>query len=95
MANVYISSTFEDLKSYREAAWRALQELRHNVRAMEAYVASDQRPVDKCLADVEWCDFYVGIFAWRCGFVPPDDNPEQRSITELEYRRAVFRRKPV
>jgi hypothetical protein len=93
MANVYISSTYEDLKAYREAASRALQELRHNVRAMEAYVASDQRPVDKCLADVDWCNFYVGIFAWRCGFVPSANNPEQRSITELEYRRAVDQKK--
>src|SRR5262245_32639889 len=68
----------------------------HSVKAMEHYVATDQRPLDKCLADVEACDVYVGIFAWRYGFVPDpaQGNPERRSITELEYRRARETGKP-
>ena len=32
---------------------------------------------------------YVGLFAWRYGYVPRHDNPEGRSITELEYRKAI------
>src|SRR5262249_4475499 len=36
---------------------------------------------------------YVGIFAWRYGHVPHGGNPEQRSITELEYRQAVAEEK--
>jgi hypothetical protein len=55
---------------------------------MEDYVAGDQRPLDKCLADVSACEIDVGIFALRYGFVPPKDNPNQQSITELEYRKA-------
>ena len=89
MAKIYISSTFKDLQAQRLAAQQALQQLRHDVRGMESYVSSGRRPVSVCLRDVDWCDFYVGIFAWRYGYIPADDNPERLSITELEYRRAL------
>jgi hypothetical protein len=89
MAKIYISSTYGDLKEFREEAYRALRQMRHDVIAMEDYAASDQRPLDVCLADVRACDIYVGLFAWRYGFIPPKDNPERRSITELEFRQAV------
>jgi uncharacterized protein DUF4062 len=86
---IYISSTFEDLKDERERVYRQLRKLRHDVISMEDYVAGEQRPLDECLADVADCDAYVALIAWRYGFVPRKDNPEKRSITELEYRQAV------
>ena len=89
MAKIYISSTYNDLEEYREAVYHTLRQLRHDVIAMEDYVASDQRPLAKCLADVVECDVYIGIFAWRYGYIPPKDNPEGKSITELEYRKAT------
>jgi hypothetical protein len=55
---------------------------------MEDYVATDQRPVDKCLGDLGTCDLYIGIFARRYGYIPPQDNPDAKSITELEFRKA-------
>jgi hypothetical protein len=88
MSTVYISSTFEDLRSCREKVDRTLRRLGHAVVAMEDYVAQEERPVDRCVADVGASDFYVGIVAWRYGFIPREDNPEERSITELEYRAA-------
>ncbi|MGH9832018.1 MAG: DUF4062 domain-containing protein, partial [Blastocatellia bacterium] len=96
MAKIYISSTFSDLVEYRKAAYDILCSMDHSVRAMEHYVATDQRPLDKCLADVEACEVYVGIFAWQYGFIPDpaQGNPERRSITELEYRRARETGKP-
>jgi len=60
----------------------------HDVVAMEDYVATDRRPLQKCLDDVGSSDIYVGIFAWRYGFIPQENNPDQKSITELEYRHA-------
>jgi hypothetical protein len=94
MAKVYVSSTFLDLQDCREQVMRVLRAMGHEDMAMEYYVAEDQRPVDKCLSDVAACDLYVGIFAWRYGWVPKENNPDQLSITELEYRQAVKTSKP-
>ncbi|MBC8031971.1 MAG: DUF4062 domain-containing protein [Pyrinomonadaceae bacterium] len=89
MAKIYISSTYSDLKDCRKAVYVALRSMRHDVIAMEDYVASDQRPLNKCLADVAGCDIYLGVLAWRHGYIPKKDNPQQKSITELEFRHAV------
>lgn len=85
MKKIYLSSTYEDLKQQREAVYRTLRQLRLDVVSMEDYVASGQPPLDKCLADVVACDAYIGLFAWRYGFVPEG---HQQSITELELREA-------
>jgi Domain of unknown function (DUF4062) len=88
VARIYLSATYGDLKEHRAKAYRALRQLGHDAVAMEDYVATDQRPVGKCLEDVAACDLYVGIFGHRYGYVPDHDNPDGRSITELEYRHA-------
>ena len=89
MAKIYLSSTFNDLKGCRKDVYDSLRSMHHDVIAMEHYVAADRRPLDKSLSDVADCDIYIGIFAWRYGYIPEKDNPEQRSITELEFRHAV------
>lgn len=96
MATIYLSSTYEDLKEFRNAVYEALRKAGHQVTAMEDYVAADQRPVEKCLNDVEAAEIYIGLFAFRYGYVPPPqhDNPNGLSITELEYRRAETLKKP-
>ena len=90
MATIYLSSTYEDLKEYRRVVFDALRKSGYNVIAMEDYVATDQRPVDKCLKGVAEADIYIGIFAFRYGYVPPvrHNNRRQLSITELEFRHA-------
>jgi Domain of unknown function (DUF4062)/Trypsin-like peptidase domain len=85
---IYVSSTFEDLKEFRHGVYQQLRKLRIDAVAMEDYVASEKRPLAKCLEDVAESDIYVGIFAWRYGYIPKEGNPESRSITELEYRAA-------
>jgi hypothetical protein len=96
MTTIYLSSTYEDLKEYREVVYKALRKGGYNVIAMEDYVATDQRPVDKCLKDVRGVDIYVGIFAFRYGYIPPEThgNPNKLSITELEFRHAETLKKP-
>ena len=91
MTKVYVSATFRDLQECRAAVKLALRRLRVEDVAMESYVAEDRRPVERCLEDVAECDLYVGIFAWRYGFIPPGYD---RSITELEYRQAEALGKP-
>ncbi|HKU73565.1 MAG TPA: DUF4062 domain-containing protein [Pyrinomonadaceae bacterium] len=88
MARIYVSSTSIDLEDHRKTVSQALRRLGHEDVAMDYYVAEDMRPVDRSLSDVASCDVYVGIFAYRYGYVPKENNPEGRSITELEYRKA-------
>lgn len=86
---VYVSSTYKDLIDHRRAVKAALERAGYDVECMEKYPAFDERPKDKCLADVADCDFYLLILAWRYGYRPPEDNPSQLSITHLEYEHSV------
>ena len=88
MPSIYISSTYYDLIRHREVVAQSLRKMKQIVISMEHYTASDERPLDKCLADVAECDIYVGIFAFRYGFVPDRGNPNNLSITQLEYQQA-------
>jgi len=94
MAKIYISSTYLDLQEHRRQVSLVLRRLGHEDVAMEYYVAEDQRPVGKCLSDVTACDLFIGIYAWRYGWVPSENNPAQLSITEMEYRQAEKIGKP-
>jgi formylglycine-generating enzyme required for sulfatase activity len=97
MIRIYLSSTFEDLQDYRKAVFDALSKVSHyKVIAMENYVATDRRPVEKCLQDVADSHIYVGLFGFRYGYIPPPehDNPDRLSITELEFRHAKKLGKP-
>src|SRR6266508_2085698 len=86
VAKVYVSSTYVDLREVREQVRVTLRRMDHNDIAMEYYTAEDARPLDKCLRDVDACDLYICLVAWRYGYIPEG---YEHSITELEYRRAV------
>jgi hypothetical protein len=88
MKTVYVSSTYEDLKEYRHAVSGALRDNGYNVDAMEKYPARDDRPKAACEADAARCDYYIGVIAWKYGFIPDEENIERKSITELEYHAA-------
>src|SRR3954468_666823 len=104
---IFVSSTFEDLREHREAALRALRQLGHDVVAMEDFTASSAPPVERVLDLVRSCQAYVGIFAWRYGYVPleedipdalslpPDFVAGTTSITHLEYLQAIAHRKEI
>jgi len=99
---VYISSTYTDLFEHRAAVARLLRQMGHEVIGMEEYVAEGSRPLDRCLKDVDSAEIYVGIFAWRYGYVPPSPPPPANdpatvapprvSVTESEFRRAAGKR---
>jgi hypothetical protein len=96
MTTIYLSSAYEDLKAHRRIVFEALRQAGYQVIAMEDYVATDKRPVETCLADVVCSDIYVGLFAFRYGYIPPPEhhNPDGLSITELEFRHAERLEKP-
>jgi hypothetical protein len=76
------------LVAYRTKVLERLRRSKSIVVAMEDYAAFDERPADKCLADVQGCDVYVGILAKRYGHVPADNNPDGLSMTEMDYCQA-------
>jgi hypothetical protein len=88
MATFYISSTYEDLKDHRSDVCKILRRRGHTVISMEDMNPTGRRPLEQCLDDVKSCDVYIGIIAWRYGFIPDTDNPDGQSITEREYRHA-------
>jgi len=106
---VFVSSSFEDLREHRAAAIRVLRQLGHEVLAMEDMTAGSVAPLAKVFDMVDRSEVYVGVFAWRYGYVPPAPasaaNPPptpvagapdgKTSITHYEYRRAKERRIPV
>lgn len=85
---VYLSSTYVDLKRHRDVLGRVLRKSGYEVVMMEEYVARDQRVEFACQGDVLACDVYVGVFAWRHGYVPEAANPQRLSVTEMEYAAA-------
>ncbi len=67
---IFVSSSFQDLQDYRHATIRVLRQLGHQVVAMEDFVAASAVPLEHVLKKVERCELFVGLFAWRYGFVP-------------------------
>jgi tetratricopeptide (TPR) repeat protein len=88
--DVFISSTTRDLEQHRQAARDAAWRANLFPIMMERDGASVEDPITYSLRLVDDAEIYVGIFALRYGYIPhdPQRNPDNLSITELEYRRA-------
>jgi len=86
MAKVYVSSTITDLKRERRAVMDWLVAAGH--QTMHSYRPDSDTVQASCLGDVAMCDLYVLILGHQYGFQPEQDNPEDLSITQLEYRQA-------
>jgi hypothetical protein len=83
---VFLSSTGKDLHEYREAVIAHLARLDHfHCDAMEHFGAHDAGPIKFCRKRVRAADIYVGLIGLYRGWEPTEDNPDKRSITEMEY----------
>src|SRR5436309_8833027 len=91
---VMISSTAYDLPEHRKEVMDACLRQGMFPKMMEHLPASDTEAIRASLKLVDEADIYVGVFAHRYGYVPKDNNPQQISITEMEYNRAVERKIP-
>ena len=89
---VFLSSTYIDLIEYRKAAKEALERLGQQVGGMEIFGARDEEPKTVAFAELEKCEFVIGIYAYRYGFIPEGD---EISITEQEYLHAKNKGKSV
>jgi hypothetical protein len=93
-----LSSTYKELTEHREAVRKAMLGQRLLPVAMEDDSAlPHQDLIGASLAKVEESDAYVGLISYRYGQTPvdPTKNPEQLSLTELEFRRAMARKIPI
>lgn len=77
---------------HRQEAAKALERLGHQVRGMEKFVARPVEPSVACLSEIEDCELFVGIYAYRYGYMP---DGSKVSITEAEFRHARDQKKPI
>jgi len=82
---VFISSTYVDLKEERNEVMAALLELDCFPSGMELFPAADDTQWEVIKSIIDNCDYYVLILGGRYGSV----NKEGISYTELEYDYAI------
>ncbi len=82
---LFISSTFIDLKDYRQVAIEVANRYECTSLAMEFFMAQPEEPTKVCDKEIRKCDIFVGIYAHRYGFIP---DGQQKSITQQEYELA-------
>lgn len=88
---VFVSSTFLDLKDERQAAIRAILNLGHVPSSMELFPASSQDQLTYIKKAIDLCDYYVLILGGRYGSLSEDG----LSYTEKEYDYAIEKKMPV
>jgi len=94
--SIFISSTIEDLSAARAEVDEELRatDIFEPIR-VENLPASEETSRRVCLREVGAADAIVLILKERYGFVPELNNPENLSVTHLEYREAKRLNRPV
>lgn len=88
---IFISSTFADLKEEREKVMRAILELKCFPAGMELFKAGSKPKFSQISSVIDECDFYILIIGARYGSMDKDGV----SWTEKEYNYAIERGIPV
>lgn len=88
---VFVSSTYEDLKEERQAAVEAILSAGHIPAGMELFKAGDETQMTVIKRWIDESDVYLLILGGRYGSV---DNKTGKSYTQLEYEYAVEQNKP-
>jgi len=79
---VFISSTFDDLKEHRDAVVKAVLQLGHLPVGMEMFNAGDQTQWETIKSYIDSSDYYLVVLAHRYGTKDPESG---LSYTETEY----------
>lgn len=82
---IFISSTFEDLKNERKAAVEAVFQRGHIPIALENFAPSDESDLQVIKRAMKDCQVYVAILGHRYGTIVPN---KEYSFTEFEYNLA-------
>lgn len=87
----FLSSTYEDLKGFRQVAINTLEALCCEVEAMEYFEASTRTNKEVCLKKLKESDLVIGIYGRRYGSIDPETGI---SFTEIEFDAARQWNKP-
>ena len=87
---VFVSSTYEDLREERQEVIQALLELDCIPPGMELIPAADEDQWTLIRQVIDDCDYYIVIIAGRYGSC----HPRGKSYTQMEYEYAVEQGKP-
>ena len=85
-AQVFVSSTFGDLRSERQAAVEAILKAGHIPAGMELFIAGDESQLETIKRWIDESDIYMLILGSRYGSIEPKSG---LSYTEVEYYYAV------
>lgn len=88
---VFVSSTYEDLKPARERVRQSLLEFGAFPAAMEQFSAGDDDQWTKIKRVIDECDYYMVIIGGKYG----STDEKGMSYTEKEYRYALEKKKPI
>jgi hypothetical protein len=81
---VFVSSTYEDLREERQEVMQALLELKCIPAGMELFPAADEDSWTLIKRFIAECDYYIVIVGGRYGSTGPDG----KGYTEMEYEHA-------
>lgn len=89
---VFISSTYKDLVSERQAAVEAVLLARHIPAGMELFSAGNESQAEVISRWIDESDVYMLILGGRYGSIEPKS---KMSYVEIEYRHALGAGKPL
>lgn len=89
---VFVSSTFTDLRSERQAAVEAILAAGHIPAGMELFTAGDESQMEVIQQWIDESDVYLLILGGRYGSI---DQKSGKSYTHLEYEYALSKGKPL
>jgi hypothetical protein len=89
---VFVSSTYLDLKEERQAAVKAILEAGHIPAGMELFTSGDEGQMEVIKQWIESSDVYLLILGGRYGSLEPTSG---KSYTHLEYEYAIEIEKPL
>ena len=92
-----VSSTFTDLKEHRASLIKAISKHKLHPNVMENDSAKLIDVLDSSLKMVQDSAAYIGVISHKYGQTPecPERNPDQLSITELEFNEAKRLGRPI
>jgi len=89
---VFVSSTYSDLREERQAAVEAILTAGHIPAGMELFAAGDQTQMDVIKRWIDESDIFFLLLGGRYGSIDPDT---KKSYIQLEYEYAQQKGKPI